>query len=373
MTSDTPAHLQPLRRRTGAPVKPAAPSRAGVAAGAPVLIAHAVDVFLGDPKVAWRKTTRKGAKYYLASGRFPAFCDAEGLSTLDDLTTDKLGDFLGQLEELGASREYRAKYRQNFRRFAEWCAKTPGYGIGGMKDIERIEPITVPRQRFRKGLAWSKADEPRVVAAAEERGADGKPTRLGKRDRLIVEFGLATGARPSEIAGVLLNDVDLDRRPPRVHIAGSIHDEDPNAAPGDVRRDRMTKSSRGRQARDRMVNFRPPYNQGLPSRLARWIAEDRDSSGRNPDRHLFLSLTTGGPLTVSGLDQLYQRIQAELGLRCFPYMARHTWATRLANATPPVPPAVLMMQGGWETMDMVLQYYEADVEEAARVIEAASV
>src|SRR5579885_746972 len=110
MTPSTPAHLQPLRRRTGAPAEPSSPRRAAATAGAPVLIAHAVDVFLNDPKIAWRKTTRKGARYYLASGRFPAFCDAEGLSTLDDLTTDKLGEFLGQLEELGASREYRAKY-----------------------------------------------------------------------------------------------------------------------------------------------------------------------------------------------------------------------------------------------------------------------
>ena len=64
-------------------------------------------MFLNDPKVAWRKTTRKGATYYLAKGRFPAFRGTEGLSTLDDLTTDKLGEFLGQLEQLWASREYR--------------------------------------------------------------------------------------------------------------------------------------------------------------------------------------------------------------------------------------------------------------------------
>jgi hypothetical protein len=63
-----------------------------------------VDVFLNDPKVAWRMTTRKGATHYLAKGRFPAFCDAEGLSTLDDLTTDKLDEFLGPMETLGASR-----------------------------------------------------------------------------------------------------------------------------------------------------------------------------------------------------------------------------------------------------------------------------
>ena len=112
---------------------------------------------------------------------------------------------------------------------------------------------------------------------------------------------------------------------------------------------------------------------GPRSRLLEWIEKDRDPGGRNPDRHVFLSATTGEALTVSGLDQVYQRIERETGIRCFPYKARHTWATRLANATPPIPPAVLMMQGGWESIEMVLRYYEGDVDEAARIIEEASV
>jgi integrase len=361
MTHEAPAHLQPLRRRRG-PLEIVSERPAlTVIAGERPTIAQAVAAFLADPNVGWRAYTRRMVHYFLESGRFPAFCAAEGLVTIDDLTTDKLGEFLGQLRELGASREYQAKHRQHFRRFAEWCAHKPGYGIGGMVDIDRIEPITVPRQRFRKGLSWTKTEEKQVIRAAGHRDATDTVTWLGRRDRLIVECGLAWGLRPSELAGLLVDDVELHRRPPRVHIHGSSHDPE------------LTKSSRGRDARDRMVSFRPPYNVGLPSRLLEWIEKDRDPNGRNPDRHVFLGATTREALTVSGLDQVYQRIERETGIRAFPYKARHTWATRLADATPPVPPAVLMMQGGWESMELVLRYYEGDVEEAARIIDAAHV
>jgi integrase len=125
-----------------------------------------------------------------------------------------------------------------------------------------------------------------------------------------------------------------------VHIAGSIHDEDPIRLPARCGATAWpSRAAAARHATGWSTSGRPTTT-GSP-RLARWIDEERDPTGRT-DRHLFLSLTTGGPLTVSGLDQHYQRIQAELGNRCFPYMARHTWTTRL-------------------------------VEEAARVIEAASV
>ena len=306
MTSNNaPAHLQPLRRRRGpTDIGPARP-RLQVVVGERPTIQFAVAAFLADPNVGWRQYTRKTVHYFLESGRFPAFCEAEGLVTIDDLTTDKFGEFLGQLERLGASREYRSKHRQHFRRFAEWCARTPGYG-GSVVDIDRIEPITVPRQRFRKGLSWTKTEERRVIQAAEQQDVADKVTRLGRRDRLIVECSLAWGLRPSELAGLLLDDVQLLRRPPRVHIHGSIHDQE------------LTKSSRGRDARDRMVSFRPPYNAGVPSRLQEWIEKDRDPAGRNPSRHLFLSITTGDALTVSASIRSTSASSGKPGSAAFP-------------------------------------------------------
>jgi integrase len=295
-------------------------------------IEQTVVAMLHHHALDWRKTHQRNVRHYLLSGRFPEWCRSEGLNTIDALTTQGVADFLALQRELLKPGTV-AKYRQHLRNLAEFCNSTPGYG-SGLRDISRIPPVKQPkRRRLTVGHAWTKEEEDLVLAACRS-----------DRDRLMVELMLATGIRVSELCGLRLDDLLLQARPPRLLVVRSVHDDD------------MTKNGEHRTA-----GFRKKYAT-LPHRLERWVAQGRDPQGHVAHREVFLSDTSGAPLTVWGVQQLFQRLQAQTGIRCHPHKTRHTWATRCAEAG--IPPAHLMTTGGWRSLDMVLRYYTANEEEA---------
>lgn len=295
-------------------------------------IEQTVIAMLHHHALDWRKTHQRNVRHYLLSGRFPEWCQSERIETIDTLTTHKVADFLALQKGLLKPGTV-AKYRQHLRNLADFCNSTPGYGEA-LRDINRIPPVKQPkRRRLTEGRAWTKEEEDRVLAACHS-----------ERDRLMVELMLATGIRVSELCALRMEDLLLDARPPRVLVVRSVHDED------------MTKNGE-----HRTTGFRKKYAT-LPHRLARWISTRRDPKGQVAHRELFLSDTSGSPLTVWGVQQLFQRLQTHTGIRCHPHKTRHTWATRCAEAG--IPPAHLMTTGGWRSLDMVLRYYTANEEEA---------
>jgi integrase len=216
-----------------------------------------------------------------------------------------------------------AKYRTHFRSLARFQAETPGYGVG-LGDIDRIRQPRMPRERL--ALALTRDEERRVLEACSL-----------VRDRLILELFLATGVRVSEMAGLVLPNLQLTARPPRIAVTGSVHDPD------------CTKSGRPRQ-----VTFRKSYN-GLPRRLLDWIRGERDPFGRCPRQELFLSAVEGRregqvptALGIWGYERLCERVSLRAGVHFSPHMLRHTWATRLVDAG--VQPIHLMEVGGWNSI-----------------------
>jgi integrase len=285
----------------------------------------------------WSNTHRRNVRHYLMSGRFPAWCADVGIATIDQLTTDQVANFLAIQKEL-LSPATVTKFRQHLRTLGQFCNATPGYG-SALNDITRIPAVKMPKRRkYTMGFAWTRNEEDRVVGACNS-----------ARDRLLVELMLATGVRVSEVAALHLEDMLLDARPPRVHVQRSVHNPD------------MTKNGE-----DRTTGFRKKY-ASLPRRLEAWIAAERDPHGAVAHREVFLSETTGGPLTVWGVEQLFQRLQAKTGIRCHPHKTRHTWATRCAEDG--IAATHLMTMGGWTSLAMVLRYYTADEEEALAALD----
>jgi integrase len=318
-------------------------------AAAPVAVTDLIGAMLRSHALDWATTQLDNCRGYLLSptGRFQQWCAAAGISTADALTTDAVADFLAAIGNrhhgAGLKPSTVAKYRVHLRALARFQANTPGYG-SGLADIQRIPAPRMPRERL--VLALTRQEEERVVSAS-----------MTVRDRLIIELLLATGVRVSELAALVLPNLLLTARPPRVVVVGSVHDPD------------CTKSRRPRQ-----VPFRKAY-AGLPGRLSDWIATQRDPSGTCSRSELFLARLQGDdggpatPLGIWGFEGLCKRVSLRAGVHFSPHVLRHTWATRLVDAG--VHPVHMMEVGGWSSIEMVRRYYTPTTDEIFAAIAAA--
>ncbi len=318
--------------------------------GAQPSVRHAVQAMLNAHALDWSPTQLDNCRGSLLSstGRFQVWCREDGVISVDRLTTERLASFMAAIADRrrgpGLKASTISKYRTHLRSLARFQATTPGYG-SGLADIDRIPLPRMPKERFAPAL--DRDEEARILEACAT-----------VRDRLIIELFLATGVRVSEMAGLLLPNLLLTARPPRITVAGSVHDPD------------CSKNRRPRQ-----VSFRKTYSS-LPRRLTTWIQHDRDPQRLCPRQEVFLATVDGhygrhlpAPLGLWGYERLCHRVALRAGVHFSPHVLRHTWATRLVDAG--VKPIHLMEVGGWSSIDMVQRYYTANDQEVLSAIAAA--
>lgn len=129
----------------------------------------------------------------------------------------------------------------------------------------------------------------------------GRPEALGRRDRAILELLYGTGMRVAELAGLRLDDLDLDRREARVV---------------------------GKGLKERRVPFGPPAEEALRA----WLAERPDVRGRHGAQAEALFLGRHGTaLTTRQIQNLVRRHGA-LGTGrgdLHPHALRHACGTHL--------------------------------------------
>jgi integrase/recombinase XerC len=154
-----------------------------------------------------------------------------------------------------------------------------------------------PRQEKKLPHFFSENDLTRLLQAPP---AD---TPLGRRDRAILEVLYSAGLRVGELAGLNVDDVDLD--------AGLI-------------------TVRGKGKRERLALLGPPSLKALRT----WL-EDRSQLVRLRGRAqpaLFLN-KSGTRLTTRSVGRLLQKYLAQAGLdpRASPHTLRHSFATHLLD------------------------------------------
>jgi integrase/recombinase XerC len=303
---------------------------------------HAIQAMLNLHALDWASTQSRNCRTYLLSpsGRFQQWCRAEGVATIEQLTTEKVAAFLAAIANRddgpGLKASTVTKFRTHLRSLARFQADTPGYG-DGLQDIGRIPKPRMPKEHVAPAL--TKEEEKLIVEACAT-----------TRDRLIIELFLATGVRVSEMAGLRLEQLFLTARPPKILVVGSVHDPD------------CTKNGR-----PRAVTLRKSYAH-LARQLLQWIPTERDPGRLCPRQELFLTCIDGrrqgqlpAPLGIYGFERLCERISLRAGIHFSPHILRHTWATRLVDAG--VKPVHLMEGGGWSSLDMVRRYYSASDQE----------
>lgn len=205
--------------------------------------------------------------------------------------------------------------------FAGFCLRE-GYATD-----EQVLTVSAPKQEQREPEVFTDAEQQKLLAAADN-----------ERDRLLIEFMLATGLRLGEVERVRVDDIV----------------ESPNGAYLRVRQ--------GKGRKDRIVPLDTARNH-MSRKLMRYAERSRPKG--STETALFLSQRvdeTGSkrPLTSRGIQVLLYRLGQKTGVHVHPHKFRHTFATRALSAGVDV--MALQKALGHTTLAMVSRYvhYQKD-------------
>ncbi|MGY6630071.1 MAG: site-specific tyrosine recombinase XerD [Wenzhouxiangella sp.] len=209
-------------------------------------------------------------------------------SALDALQRDQVLAYLSWRLKQGAAVASVTRALSSFRQFFAWQLRTGQRNDNPMADIE-----TPRKGRPLPGVL--SADQVEALLAAPD-----VTTPLGIRDRALLETLYAGGLRVSELTGLELSALSLDRGLVRVS---------------------------GKGGKERLV----PLGEPAVDWLGRYLREARPASaGREP--RVFLS-RNGRPLTREAVWQRIRQhaLKAGISQRVYPHLLRHSFATHLLD------------------------------------------
>ena len=220
-------------------------------------------------------------------------------SSLRAATLHELRRFLAQLTTLGYARASIARRVGSIHTFYRWAAAhgevetDPAALLGRPKVASRLPVVLRPAE------AEALVEAPPTIDLGMDGGADGGERAVAIRDRAILELLYGSGLRVSEVAGLTLERVDLDRG--RILVFG-----------------------KGSKERDL------PLSDPSIEALADWLEDGRPELAAEPVEALFVN-RHGGPLGVRDIRRLVGRYGGAVlvGRRVTPHTLRHSFATHL--------------------------------------------
>lgn len=251
--------------------------------------------------------------------------------TLADLDAPLVAGFLDHLEKdrgnSARSRNARLAAIRSFLRYAS--TRDPA----SLPVIQRV--MGIPMKRFdRPLLGYLTRDEIEAILNAPNRS-----TWSGHRDHVMLATFYNTGARASEIAGLRVGDVSLDR-------TGSIR-------------------IRGKGRKERIV----PLWKSTAAALRKWLPRTSQSVDAPvfPNRH-------GAPLSRSGIEERLRaavqtaaaRVPTLKARRISPHTLRHTTAMHLLQSGVDI--TVIALWLGHESPATTHLYIEADLAMKERAL-----
>jgi len=244
-------------------------------------------------------------------GQFEAFLRQMGMPLdVANITREHVTHYLESLQKAGrAEATVAARYR-SLRRYFHWLED-----IGEIKDSP-MRKMQQPQISEKMAPCLSE-DELRGLlrACAGSLWVD-------KRDKALIRLAVDSGLRRSELADLLVDDVDLS--------AGIV------------------RVRRGKGGRERLSAF----GRKAASDLAAYIRARRGL--RDADLEWFFLGGRGGRLTASGVYQVVKNRGKQAGLKVFTHELRHTFA-HMAKAAGASDEDVMTL-GGWRDHDMMRRY-----------------
>ncbi len=144
---------------------------------------------------------------------FTRFAESRGIDRIDGITLDLMRDWLWTDSQSGLARSTLARHSAAARSFTAWLARTDALAADPAVRLKSPKPgRTLPRVINR-----SQMDD--LLGILSARAATDDPGAV--RDLAVVELLYASGLRVSELVGLDVNDVDLDRLTVRVTGKGA--------------------------------------------------------------------------------------------------------------------------------------------------------
>jgi integrase/recombinase XerD len=254
------------------------------------------------------------------------FLDWRGDVDVRDVTSENVRDYLDYQEnERGLSRHTTRRHHAIISALYTWLS-SPDIDLAPGNPVRAVRPPKAPRL---KAKALTREQVERLVAATPK-------ARLHRRARALVLFLLDTGARASEVAGLIVGDVNFSTGKVKV---------------------------RGKGAKERFVYL----GKRALSALWLYVKEERPEPAQVGSNPLFMT-SDGYRLTRNVIRGIIVRLGDAAGVRVTTHMLRHTSAIEhLRHGMDLVSLQHLL---GHENITTTRIYLEAlsdeDVEERAR-------
>ncbi|MFY9219874.1 MAG: tyrosine-type recombinase/integrase [Candidatus Nanopelagicales bacterium] len=284
---------------------------------------ESLDQVLADWETALRAANKapRTIKSYLESARRIArFLTDQGLpDRIDDITAPVIQSYFVRELDRGMSASTVARDYRHLRQLFRYAVRQE------LVDANPLDKVEVPKVPEIPVPVVTDEDLRKLLDACKGR------TFPDRRDTAIVRFLLDTGARLSELLGLSLDDVDLDRGLALV-------------------------LGKGRRPRDL------PFGDRTAVAIKAYLKVRRAHSKAASDK---LWIGDRGDFKESGVQQMLKRRCDEAGMeRIHPHQLRHTFAHRWMSAGGNE--TDLMRLAGWQSRQMVERYGKSQADARAK-------
>ncbi|MFC7430659.1 MULTISPECIES: tyrosine recombinase XerC [unclassified Agrococcus] len=255
-------------------------------------VAEAIDAYLVHLERERAASPRTVRSYGADLRDLAAHCEANGVVDVDALDLEVLRDWLFAASERGLAKATLARRSASARGLGAWLERE-GVAIGAAR-------LRTPRRDAHLPRVLSRAAIDGIVAQLEADAATGDP--IARRDLAIVELLYASALRVSELVGLDVDDVDLER---------------------------LTVRVLGKGAKERVVPFGVPALDAVHD----WIRLGRPALATGAETRALLLGARGGRMGQRAVHALVARLLDDVpgSGPAGPHALRHTAATHLLD------------------------------------------
>lgn len=281
---------------------------------------------VNDLGVSWQRSlrsrnlaTKTQATYRQSVDQLASWLEQHDVTDVDEIRKQHVEDFVAHLVDTRSASTASVRYRA-LQQFFGWCVAEEEIDVSPMA---KMRPPLVPEQPTE---VVPTADLKALFASCA--GKD----FADRRDLAILRLFVDTGMRLSELAGLAVDDVDLDDQVAVV----------------------MGKGRRGRAC---------PFGAKTTQAIDRYL-RIRRSHKRRELPELWLGPANRQPMTDNGIAQMVRRRGRAIGIDLHPHALRHTFAHewRVAGGDDDS----LLRLAGWKSRQMLHRYGASAADSRAR-------